>query len=104
LTADCHILNKFYAELAGQMSVVSKTNIYSSFYYQSLTLTPRYEGRRIGFALPINYNELTNFNVGLALRLGPCFIGSGSFLTALMDKSKQADFHFGFKFGGLRKR
>jgi hypothetical protein len=100
---DLNIIDRFYAELAGQLSVVSKTDIYSSFYYQAITLTPRYEGRRIGFALPINYNELTNFNVGLSLRLGPVFIGSGSFLSALMDKSKQADFHFGVRFGGLRK-
>ena len=103
LTADWNIQDNFYAELAGQLSVVSKTDIYSSFYYNAITLTPRYEGRKIGFALPINYNELTNFNMGLAIRLGPCFIGSGSFLTALIGQSKQADLHFGVRFGGLRK-
>jgi Family of unknown function (DUF5723) len=102
VTADWNIHNKFYAELAGQLSVVSQSDIHSPFYYNAITITPRYEARRIGFAMPINYNALTNFNMGIAIRLGPVFIGSGSILTALVDKSKQADIHFGVRFGGLR--
>ncbi len=53
VTADWNILKNFYAELAGQLSVVGKDDIYSSFYYNAVTVTPRYEGRRFGFAVPI---------------------------------------------------
>jgi hypothetical protein len=101
---DWAILKGFYAELAGQLSVVSKTDRYSSFYYNAVTITPRYEGRRFGVYLPLNYNELTNFNMGISLRAGPFFIGSGSLITALIDKSKQADIHFGVRFGGQYKK
>jgi hypothetical protein len=32
------------------------------------------------------------------------FIGSGSVLSALIGNSKQADFHFGIRFGGFKKK
>ena len=57
----------------------------------------------MGIYLPVNYNELTSFNAGLSVRLGPLFVGSGSLLTAMLGESKQADFHFGLRFGGLQK-
>jgi len=94
----------FFAELAGQLNVAKTNDIYSAFAYNSVTLTPRYEGRAFGIYLPINYNELTSFNAGISLRAGPLFLGSGSVLTALFDKSKQADIHFGLRFGSLQKK
>ena len=43
-------LNKnFYAELAGQVNLVNKEDIYSSFNYSSVTVTPRYEGAALVF-------------------------------------------------------
>ncbi|MBC7946778.1 MAG: hypothetical protein H7Y42_02780 [Chitinophagaceae bacterium] len=102
-SVDYAINKHFYTELSGQLSLVSQSNAYSAFFYNAFTITPRYEGRRIGFALPINYNKLTNFNVGASFRVGPVFFGSGSVLTALVGNSKQADFHFGIRFGGLKK-
>jgi hypothetical protein len=101
---DLNLHKGFYAELAGQINLVGKTNIYSAFSYNAVTLTPRYEGRHFGFYLPINYNQLTNLNVGVSFRAGPFFIGSGSLLTALFDKSKQADAHMGIRFGALQKK
>jgi hypothetical protein len=58
--------------------------------------------KRFGFYLPINYNELTKMNAGAALRVGPMYVGSGSILSALMGKSKQADIYFGFRIGILK--
>lgn len=103
-TFDYAITKNFFTEVAGQLSLISDDNAYSPFQYNAVTVTPRYEGRRFGFYLPINYNELTNFNLGFSMRLGPLFVGSGSVLTALMGDSKQADMFFGIRFGGLQKR
>ena len=61
------------------------------------------ETKKFGVFLPINYHEMTDLNAGLAFRLGPLFIGSGSLITALLSSSKQADLYFGFRFGALSK-
>jgi hypothetical protein len=103
-TFDYAFNKHFFTEVAGQLSLVSNDNAYSPFQYNAVTITPRYEGRRFGFYLPINYNQLTNFNMGFSLRAGPLFLGSGSLLTALIDNSKQADLFFGIRFGGLQKK
>ncbi|UEG49687.1 DUF5723 family protein [Ferruginibacter lapsinanis] len=103
-SVDYNIHKNLFVGLSTQLNVAKKDNKYASYYNNSVTLTPRYEGRKFGLYIPLNYNELTNFNAGLSLRIGPLFFGSGSILTALMDKSKQADVHFGIRFGGLKKK
>lgn len=105
IDADYHFHRGFYVSLAGQLSLVSTSNKpYNSQYYSAVSLTPRYEGRGFGLYLPLSYNQLTSFNAGMSLRMGPFFVGSGSVLTALMGNSKQADVHLGLRFGGLQKK
>lgn len=104
LNIDYAVTNMLYVEAAGQINLAQKSNRYNSFYYNTFALTPRYEGRRIGVYLPLSYNELTHFNAGIAFRLGQLYIGSGSIITALVDKSKQIDVHFGINFGGLHRK
>ncbi|MES1223007.1 MAG: DUF5723 family protein, partial [Bacteroidota bacterium] len=104
VNADYAITRKFYVEAAGQINVANKRNVYSSFYASAFSLTPRFETSHFGFYLPLSYNELTHFNAGISFRVGPVFFGSGSIFTALFDKSKQADVHFGVNFGSLFKK
>ena len=101
---DYAVTKKLYVEAAGQINLAQKSNRYNSFYYNSFSLTPRFEGRHMGVYFPLSYNELTRFNAGVAFRFGPFYIGSGSVLTALLGNSKQADVHFGINFGGLYKK
>jgi hypothetical protein len=105
LEVDYHLLKKFYLNMSGQFSLATTTDAkpYNSSYYSGWSLTPRYEGRRFGFYLPVSYNGLTHFNAGYCIRFGPVFAGSGSALTALFNNSKQFDTFFGVRFGGLRK-
>lgn len=102
LDFDYAVNKKIFVNLGSNINLIKEKSIYNSFYYSTVSLTPRYEGRRIGFYLPLSYNTLSKFNAGLSIKLGPVFFGSGSVINALMDKSKQADFHFGIQFGGLR--
>jgi hypothetical protein len=105
LNLDYHFSRGFYVNVASQLPLSNTdTKPYNSRYYTSLTITPRYEGRSIGLYVPLNYNKLTNFNAGVSFRLGPLFVGSGSILTSFFGNSKQADFHFGLRFGGLHEK
>jgi outer membrane protein OmpA-like peptidoglycan-associated protein len=99
---DYHLHRGFFVNLGGQLDMNKAGNLYNAYEYNSITLTPRYEGKIFGVYFPINYNELTHFNAGISLRAGPLFIGSGSIITAI-SKSKQADVHAGLRFGIMKK-
>lgn len=101
--ADYLINDGFYLNLASQVSLSNNnTKFFNNRTYSGVTLTPRYEDKLLGVYLPVNYNTLTKMNVGLSFRIGPLFFGSGSLLTALFGSSKQADVHFGLRFGELK--
>ncbi len=104
LDVDYRVNKNVYINLAGMFAMSNAdSKIYNAFAYNSVTLTPRIETGNMGLYVPIQYNELTNFNAGVAVRLGPLFLGSGSILSVLTGSSKQADAFFGIRFGGLRK-
>jgi len=103
LDVDYHIYQGFYTALSGQFSLAG-SKPYNSSYYNTYILTPRWEKRNFGFYLPASYSELTHFNVGFCLRMGPFFLGSGSLLSALViEDSRQADVYLGVHFGMRRK-
>lgn len=101
--ADYHVMSGLYVNLSSQLSLSNNVSKgFNNKTYTSATLTPRFETKRFGFYLPLNYNKLSKLNAGASLRVGPFFIGSGSLLSALMGDSKQADVHFGFRFGLMK--
>lgn len=103
IDADYNILNGFYVNAATHLNLVNTDkNFFNGNYFNSFSVTPRYEIKKLGVFLPVNYSHLTSFNAGLAFKLGPVYLGSGSVLTALFNSSKQADFFLGVRFGGLR--
>lgn len=103
LTADYHVISGLYINIASQIALNSnKTKAFNNKVYNSFSATPRFETKRFGVYLPLSYNQLSRFNAGASLRLGPLFVGSGSVLSALMSHSKQADVFIGLRFGGLR--
>lgn len=99
---DYHIHKGFYLNFGGQLSMVDDAQVQNSKYFNTLSVTPRLEGNWIGLFVPITYNEITGLNAGCTFRFGPVFVGSGSLITALTDKSKQIDLHAGVRLGFLR--
>jgi outer membrane protein OmpA-like peptidoglycan-associated protein len=89
---------------AAQININEQTKNFNLYNSNSFSLTPRYENQEWGVELPLNYNDLTHFNAGVAFRVGPLFIGSGSVLSALFSDSKQADLHIGIHWGILYKK
>jgi hypothetical protein len=99
------------------IKVISK--IYVSGYYQKklsndddndqitgqniITVTPRLNLGLFEAYIPLTQSEISGFNAGFGFRLGGFYIGSGSIISAGLNKenSKQADFYTGFRWGFL---
>lgn len=94
---DYNIAGPFFMQAAAQIAT-TKTNGLNLFAYNAYFLTPRVENARWGISVPLSYSELSSFNAGVSLRFGPVFLGSGSVISSIFD-SKQADLHFGVRFG-----
>jgi hypothetical protein len=96
---DWNIHNKFYANLNGDFSVVSKVKLNQSSIANRVSLTPRYESKWFSFFMPISYMDVNKqTQVGVGLRTGVFFIGSGSILSNVVSSDSRAtDFYLGFK-------
>lgn len=104
LDADYHIHNGFYVNATARVALArARKNMANSGLFNSLSVTPRYENRKAGLFLPVSYGSLTGFAMGVALRLGPLYAGSGSLLSATLGHTKQVDGFVGFHFGSLEK-
>lgn len=55
------------------------------------SLTPRYDVNWFGIAIPFQYNQYNQFNIGLGIRLGPMWIGSNDLISSLTYN----DFRYG---------
>jgi len=80
----------------GQLNIpliFSSLNGYSGTYNPlSVSITPRAEIPGLGFYLPLSFNSISGFQAGMALRLGPLVVGSGSLIsTRFLNKTKGAD-------------
>jgi len=103
LEADYHVISGLYVNAASQIALTGKNaKSADARTYSGVTVTPRFELKKIGFYLPLNYNSLTSMNAGASFRFGPLFVGSGSIVSSLLGDSKQADVFFGFRFGWLK--
>ena len=100
LDVDYRVANHFYLNLAGRYALNQGTKYYTKAnYLSSVSLTPRYETRWYGIALPMRYDQFKQFNVGLGLRLGPVWIGSNNLLavTGLQKTITSADLYIAIK-------
>ncbi|TRX00985.1 DUF5723 family protein [Flavobacterium gawalongense] len=103
---DWNIHNKFYVNLNGDFSVVSKTILNQSSIANRVSLTPRYESKWFSFYVPVSYMDVNKqTQVGVGLRTGVFFIGSGSVLSnAISNNSRAADFYLGVKIPVYQKK
>jgi outer membrane protein OmpA-like peptidoglycan-associated protein len=87
LAKDLYINFNPYISLIKAASLKTKTHYFSTF-----SLTPRYDLKWFGAALPIQMDQFGRMKTGLALRLGPLWIGSNcAFSSVFSDKSYNAD-------------
>jgi outer membrane protein OmpA-like peptidoglycan-associated protein len=105
-SVDYHVVSGFYVNVGGGVSLnKNSSNLYKTHTANYIMLTPRYEGKHFGAAIPISNSSISGFNAGISLRAGPIFLGSGSILSTLIrGNTQQADVHFGIIINGLHKK
>lgn len=98
-TVDWQITEGIYLNITPILAFNKSSKLDARVHGQnSLTITPRLEFRWFGLYMPVGFRELTGFNWGISMRVGPLFFGSGSFLSNLVQEfPRGADFHFGLK-------
>ena len=103
---DWNIHRKFYLNVNGDVGVVSKTKLNQNSIANRVSLTPRFESKWFSFYVPISYMEYSEqAQVGVGLRTGVFFIGSGSIVSnAISKSSKAADIHLGLKIPIYQKK
>ena len=104
VNVDYRFVDGFYVNLSSQLNMVSK-NEYNARYSNDFVLTPRYETHWgdgvFGAFLPISYNEVSGFNTGVALHVGPLIFGSRSVFGNLIGSSKELNAFVGLRFGNI---
>ena len=79
---DYNFARNFYLNFSPYIALNKGTNITSkTHYYSSYSLTPRYDLKWFGIAVPLQADEFGRLRAGLSLRLGPVWIGSNSLIT-----------------------
>lgn len=96
---DWNIHNKFYLNANGDIGMVTKTKLNQNSIGNRVSLTPRYESKWFSFYVPVSYMDYSKqTQIGVGLRTGVFFIGSGSIISnVISNNSKAADFHLGVK-------
>lgn len=101
LDVDYHIWNDFYANFRLTASPQRNKDAHKVRYPTSIALTPRYDYKWAGAAIPLSYSSLYGMRAGLGLRLGPIVIGTGDlkpfFAPGKDRKVRGADFYFALK-------
>lgn len=103
---DWNIHRKFYLNLNGDFSVVDKSKLNQNSISNRVSLTPRFESKWFSFYVPVSYMDYSKqAQVGVGLRTGIFFIGSGSALSNIIsDNSRAVDFHLGLKIPVYQKK
>jgi hypothetical protein len=84
LSADYNFENGFYANFNPIIALKTGTSdVNKNHYYSTYYITARYEKRWWGVYVPFGLSAYTGFNTGLALRLGPLFLGSENLISNL---------------------
>ena len=93
---DYHFNKGFYLNLASHLSLARNNDLYKMSNVNSLVVTPRIETPFLGIYVPVQVNNITGFDAGIAIRLGRVVMGSSD-IFYLMGGSKMVNFYTGVR-------
>lgn len=99
--ADLKLVSKLYVSGFIQQKLTDDADNDQITSQNIITITPRFNTGFFEVYAPLTNSEVSGFNVGVGLRLGGFYLGSGSIITALANDSKQADIYTGFRWAFL---
>ena len=93
LQVDYNFGKGFYVNMTPYLAMRKGTETTSkTHYFTTVSVVPRYEIKWFGAGLPVQIDENGKARAGLALRLGPVWVGSNSILSNIMgSKTYNAD-------------
>lgn len=102
---DWNIHKKLYLNINGDFSLTDSGALNQISIENRLSVTPRFESRGFSLYVPVSFMQYSGTRMGLGLRTGLFFIGSGSALSSLLAKeSKGTDVQFGVKIPVFQKK
>lgn len=99
---DYHVAGGLYMNMTTQLGLKGGlSDKEKSRYLTTVSLTPRFEGKNFGLAVPVSYDKMANANAGISLRLGFLIVGSRDIVSNyLLGKDpKSIDAHVALRFG-----
>jgi outer membrane protein OmpA-like peptidoglycan-associated protein len=96
---DYNLGNNFYLNFSPFFALKQGTNLTTkTHHFTTYNLTPSYDRKWFGVALPMQADEYGRFRAGISLRLGAVWVGSNSIFTNAFSESINAsDVYFMFK-------
>lgn len=96
--ADVNFAPMFYVNLTTFTSLHQNfTDAGNSHYVSNYSLTPRFENQWFSVMLPMQYNQLQEFNMGLGVRAAFVYAGVNNLFTGLFSDPYGTNVFFGFK-------
>ncbi|MFH1119769.1 MAG: DUF5723 family protein [Bacteroidota bacterium] len=82
IQVDYNIAKNLYLNFSPFIALKQGTNLITKTHYYSLySLTPRYDLKWFGAALPLTMDDFGRFRAGIGFRFGPVWIGSNSLFS-----------------------
>lgn len=78
LQVDYHIWKDFYVNFTPYWALQMRNNRNKTHFYSNYSLTPRWDHKWFGVAIPMSYSNFAGTRVGLGLRLGPLMLGTSN--------------------------
>ena len=86
--------NNYYININYINGLTKVSDQYTNTQLNLITVTPRYETRKLSVYLPINYQETGGISAGLGARFGPISVGAAA-LSSLFTDGKMRHLYFG---------
>ena len=87
---DVRVANGFYINFTPYLALQQgNENVNRVHYLSSLNLIPRYDKKWFGVSVPVQYNVLKQWNIGLGMRLGPLWIGWNDLFSTLASSKNR---------------
>lgn len=95
---DWNIWNNFYINATAYLNINGKRNAANVRMPHQFSVTPSYDHKWFGIGVPVSFNQMAGFRVGLGVRMGPFTLGVPDLKTLFPGgKVRGAGFYAGFR-------